>query len=92
MKVLNLSVWHYYWGAMPTYHNLQKVSRDDSVSPIEALWVFFEIFRGSPKFQIQYAHYLQLGLNGFILKKTKENENENIKMKKNPGSRLEVAC
>ena len=31
-----------------------------------------------------------IGLNGLILKKI--NENENIKMKKNPGSSLEVAC
>ena len=30
-----------------------------------------------------------MGLNGFIFKKI--NENENIKMKKNPGSRLGVA-
>ena len=42
---------------------------------------------------IKYQKCAGMGLNGFTLKKINENENMKIwKWKKNPASRLEVAC
>ena len=54
------------------------------------LLVLFQSLYTLPIAKILSQKCADMDLNGFILKKI--NENENIKEKKNPGSRFEVTC
>ena len=57
------------------------------------LYISSDVLKGEhPTYSknIKCQKYKGMALNGFIFKKI--NENENSKTKKNPGSRIEVAC